>query len=365
MKRNALLRLSLVLASALLLYPAPLRGETKTEQELAELAKSIKKWLAGQDESMISLEPFSSADSIPANGGPGLYVGLRLELERAGVKVKSEAKFIVTGKYRGAIHKATKRKMLLLQVKLVDREGRPQLDLNRGIFGEQAILSAVAPTVALPPDADEADREDAIAKRIDKPDAHLADTKVSASKDSPYGVEVLVEKDGRYEALTPRLDKGLPSVSLKRDDVFAVRLTNGGSGEAAVTLLIDGLHVFSFNKQKDKAGRPILMPFLAPAGKSIVIKGWPTSLTKSDKFLVTSYSKSAVAELKADRAKLGVITAQFAAAWPKGDKPPSDEGRGSRSELGAGRGPTIDTAFKSVERTFGVCRAQVSIRYAR
>jgi hypothetical protein len=365
MKSNALLRQSLVLAAALLLFPAPLRAETKTEQELGELAKSIKKWLLGQDESAIALEPFTSADSIPANGGAGLYVGLRLELERAGVKVKADSKFIVTGKYKGAIHKATKRKMLLLQVKLVDREGRPQLDLNRGIFGEQAILTAVAPTVALSPDADEADREDAIAKRINKPDAHVADTKVSASKDSPYSVEVLVEKDGKYEALEPRLEKGLPYVSLKRDDVFAVRLTNRSDQEAAVTLFIDGLHVFSFNKDKDKAGRPIRLPFLAPAKKSILIKGWPTSLARSDKFLVTSYSKSAVAELKADRAKLGVITAQFAAAWPEGEKPPSDEGRGSRSELGAGRGPSIDTKFKSVERQFGLCRAQVSICYAR
>jgi hypothetical protein len=363
MQRHATKWLSLI-ALAILLPAAPAAAETKTEKELSELAKSIKKWLDGQDESTVGLQPFSSADAIPANGGPGLCLTLRLELERAGVKVKGSAKFTVTGKYRAAMHRKSRRNMLYLQVKLVDRDGRPQLDLNRGIFGEQALLETVAPTVALVPGASEEDREAAVARRIEKPAAHLSGTRVSATKESLYSVEVLVKKGPRdYQPLEPRLVDGLAYVPLKRDDVYAVRLTNRSKHEAAATLLIDGLHVFSFSENRRKDGKPALSPFLVPAGRSVVVRGWPITLKRSDEFLVTGYSRSAVAELRGDKSKLGVITAQFAAAWPKDQKPPEDEK--GRTTYVTGRGAPIETPFSTVQRDFGDCRAQVSVRYSR
>ncbi len=354
--------LTLLLLAAL--FPAPARAESNTEKELAELARSIKKWLDGQDESAVALQPFSSGDAIPANGGPGLCLTLRLELERTGVKVQGSARFTVTGRYRAAMHRKSRRNMLYVQVKLVDRDGKPHLDLNRGIFGEQALLETVAPTVALVPGAPPAAREEAVANRIEKPEAHLSGTHVSATRESPYSVEVLVKKGTDYEPLGPRLVKGLAYVSLKRDDVYAVRLTNRSKYEAAATLLIDGLHVFCFSENRGKDGKPVLLPFLVPAGKSVLVRGWPITLKRSDEFLVTGYSRSAVAELRADRSKLGVITAQFAAAWPKGEAPPDDE-KGAKAMFATGRGSPIETPFRTVQRDFGACRAQVSIRYAR
>jgi hypothetical protein len=361
--RRALLLLAVV--AAVLFGPARAVAQTKTDKEMAELAKSIKAWLEGQELKGVALKPFSSSDPLPANGGPGLYEALRQALLKAGVKIDSRQKVTVTGTYRAGMDREIKRPALALQVKLVDANGKALRDFNRKVFGEQAILEAISPNVALAPDAEDVDREKAIVESLENPDAYVDGNRVFARKVSPYGVEILLKKGDKYEPLQPRLEKGLPYVSLGRDDVYAVRLINKSEHEAAVTLLIDGLHAMRFVEAREKDGK--LAPFIVPANKAVTVRGWPISQKRSDEFLVTSYAKSAVAELNADKSKLGVITVQFAAAWEKGAKPPTDEQGGSRSTPrgGTGRGSPIDTPFKQVERTYGAVRAQVSIRYAK
>ena len=151
----------------------------------------------------------------------------------------------------------------------------------------------------------------------------------------------------------------------KQDDVFAVRLVNKADHEVAATLTLDGLHALRFSEIKDrKTQRPALVPFLVPARQSVLIRGWPINLSKSDEFLVTSYAKSAAKELNSDPGKIGVIGVQFAAAWKVGANPPADEPKGKAGE-NIGRGSAIDTPFQTEERKIGVPRAMVSIRYKR
>jgi hypothetical protein len=354
----------LAVAAATVSGPGRAAAQTQTEKEMAELAKSIKAWLNGQDEKGVALKPFSSGDALPANGGPGLCEALRQALNKAGVKIDSRQKVAVTGVYRAGIDKGTKRPVLALQVKLVDANGKALRDFNRKVFGEQAILEAISPNVALAPDAEDIDREKAIVESLENPEAFLDGNRIFAKKGSPYGVEILLKKGDKYETLKPRLEKGLPYVSLDRDDVYAVRLLNKSDHEAAVTLLIDGLHALRFTETKAKDGK--LAPFIVPSNKAVTVRGWPISQKRSDEFLVTSYAKSAAAELSADRSKLGVITVQFAASWPKDGKAPRDEPGDSRSSRGGtGRGSPIETPFKEVERNYGAVRAQISVRYSK
>jgi hypothetical protein len=64
-----------------------------------------------------------------------------------------------------------------------------------------------------------------------------------------------------------------------------------------------------------------------------------------------------------------VITATFAAAWPKDQQPPSDEpsnpAEKSRSGDAVGRGTRFQQKFLEVERHIGVVRATVSVRYTK
>jgi hypothetical protein len=65
-------------------------------------------------------------------------------------------------------------------------------------------------------------------------------------------------------------------------------------------------------------------------------------------------------------APTGVITAQFAAAWPKDHPPPADEAQGrSRSADAVGRGIQVQQQYIEVERHMGVTRATVSVRYSK
>jgi hypothetical protein len=135
--------------------------------------------------------------------------------------------------------------------------------------------------------------------------------------------------------------------------------------EAGVTMTIDGLNVFSFSEIRDpKTGGPAGSTFILSPKSTSLVKGWPITASRSDKFLVGDYAQSAAAELKASESKVGVITVTFFAAWPKEGPPPSDEPTGKAADA-TRRGAATETPFTVIERKYGVPRATVSVRYAR
>src|SRR5581483_3422812 len=125
----------------------------------------------------------------------------------------------------------------------------------------------------------------------------------------------------------------------------------------------DGLNLFAFAENQDYEY------LIVPKKSQGMIVGWPVTTERSDSFQVTSYARSAVAGLlPPDSSNIGTITATFAAAWPKAAKPPSDE-RASRLALrgadATGRGPSVESRYRIVERVTGAVRSSVSIRYAK
>jgi hypothetical protein len=214
--------------------------------------------------------------------------------------------------------------------------------------------------VILAPDKNQRNRHQQLHDALGKPEVHLRESEIRPTKDSPYAIELLVKDGKEYRPRKAIDEKGQAFVKIDRDEVYAVRLINDSADEAAVTLAIDGLSMFAFSENRDYEF------ILVPAGKSAVIAGWHRNNKVSDAFQVTEYAKSAAAQLLTPPAKMGTITATFAAAWPLNSRPPRDEkfAKGDRGDA-TGRGPEVRQAYEEVERHVGLVRAVISVRYTR
>jgi hypothetical protein len=354
-----------------LLAPGRVVAQGTLQKDLAEVAKDIKTLLAERGEDSLSVGQFTGPATLPTSAGPGIAQLLSEELKKLGLTVKVRANVGVEGKYRDVKVKETGLLAVELTVNVVDRSGKSLLKDERriGVFNEGDIAALLGLTVSLPAQEKEKDRSQRLEKAIDKSKAHIDGTHISASADSPYGVEILVaaSEKGPFEPRKPTLDDGLAFVDIKRGEFYRVRLINGSEHQAAVRLTIDGLNMFDFSKVKNAKGEPFSQVILRP-GKQTDIKGWSIDERHTDAFVVTEYAKSAAAELKST-AKTGTITVTFSAAWPKDGQPPADEPEkaGPRSAGGdaTGRGPTVPDKFVEVRRAIGVVRATVSVRYTK
>ena len=356
------------LAVLLALRPAA-RAEDTLREELSELARSVQKQLAGDNETSLALGAFTGpADHFPSNAGPGIVLALRDELTQLGVKIDPEAHLTMKGTYEDVLDPKLNRVFIELAARLEDRAGKTVVVMEkRGAFGEAALASVAGVTAVLPLDeTGSKGREDAVVKSIDQPKTTIIGKQVRAAPDSPYGVEVLVKQGDGLKSREPRDEKGYAYVPIKRDEVYALRLTNDSSSTAAVTLKIDGVDAFSFCDFRDpKTNQPAFTVFIIAPHTSEVVVGWPINAKRSDEFLVTDYAHSAAAELKASGADVGVVTASFAAAWPFDGKPPADE-PGGKGVDATGRGTSISHPDKAVPpHKVGVVRAVVSVRYTK
>jgi hypothetical protein len=158
-------------------------------------------------------------------------------------------------------------------------------------------------------------------------------------------------------------------VPIKRDEVYAIRLINDADHDVAVALTIDGLNMFVFSEEKDeKTGGAVSNHLLVRAKSTFLVRGWCINDKQSDEFKVTSYAKSAAAELNSS-ANVGTITACFHAAWDAKDEPPPGEPKSgdahSQSADATGRGARFDQKYEVLERKIGALRGAVSVRYTR
>lgn len=239
--------------------------------------------------------------------------------------------------------------------------------------GVKRLAVLLAPTVEYDPAESMAERHKKLDQARRNPSYHAAGenrSQVASRQDSLYRVEILV--NGMPVPVTNQ--EGMAFLQLARGDVYEIRLINNSEYDAAVQIHIDGLSVFQFSTH------PEYRHFLIPKKSSGIVQGWHVTNTVAHSFLVTSYpdsaaarevaQKDATAQLEA-KAKRGVITVTFAAAWEGGiENAPPDEKllreKANRGDpLGTGIGPDIKVHLKPVTRTIGVARSTVSIRYDR
>jgi hypothetical protein len=364
----------LVALALLFALAVPVHADGSLATEIRALAADVKKLLDGRSESSITVGTFKSAPRLPSSAGPAFARLLAEELRRLKIDVRQRgAKLTVEGRYRLVEDKASRLAAVELLVKFVDEDGEEVAGLKlkpRGIFGDATVASILGLTVQLPPDGSDKERDRKIRNAYDKPGANVEDGKtiVRSSAGSPYAIEVLVKKDGKFVPRAAKVEDGLAFVKINRDEIYAVRVINDADHEVAVTITIDGLSMFTFSKVVNKEGKPRYSCFLVGAKSKTLVTGWHIDNDNSDEFLVTAYAKSAAAEVGSS-ANLGTITATFAAAWPKDGKPPADEpaspsGR-SKSADATGRGARHKKKWTEVERNFGVTRDSISVRYSK
>ena len=163
----------------------------------------------------------------------------------------------------------------------------------------------------------------------------------------------------------PGQNVGEAFVNIQRDEIYEVRVHNRSANEAAVSLTIDGLDVFTFSDVKDeKTGKPLYSHFIVQPKSTFTILGWHKTNDKALSFLVTEYGKGASSQLKST-GPVGVLTAAFSACSLHPNDLPADDGARSLPQNETGKGPPRDTKLKEVTRTIGVVRDIISVRYTR
>jgi hypothetical protein len=360
------------LLSAWLLATTAHASDT-VRKDLADLATELDKFLRKQGESAIAVSQFEGPATFPNSAGPGIAMTLAEELGKRGIEVKLRARLGVRGQYRIAEDYAdpadltTKYLAVRLQASVVDAFNNVQkgFEFERVIARETALVELLGAVVELASNATPRQRDQMIRKSLIEPGGVIAEKKIAAAAASPYGVEILVDGQPR----DARDDEGLPFVNLDRAEAYAIRLINNSDKEAAVRLSIDGLSLFAFSEHRKQAGpqkgEPLYSVLLIPAGKSLTIKGWHLTNESADPFKVTGYGKGPLA-LPKQTAKVGTITATFAAAWPEDNAPPADEAPAMRGTPHATEtGPPSATDFDVLRRKVGTLRSVVSVRFAK
>jgi hypothetical protein len=353
------------------LVASPARADDALRKELAAVAQGIAEAVKGLGHDAIAVGEFTGPAQLATSSGPVISKTLGEELSKNGVAVQRAASIGVKGEFEDVKDKQSGLLAARIKGTVTDRTGQVLFTFSRGVFGDNVVAALFGTTAKLPPDLPPADRNAELEKSLDKPKVHVQGAQVSAAADSPYAVEILAapKPGSRYASRPATVRDGLAFVPLRRGKIFGVRLINRSPHDAAVTLTIDGLNLYAFSDLKDpETGRPKFSVVLVGAGKDVFLRGWHRTHEVSEEFVITDYAKSAAAELRST-APTGVITATFAAAWPKDQSPPADEpsnGAGnSRSAEAVGRGTRVQQKYVEVERHVGVVRATVSVRYTK
>jgi hypothetical protein len=342
-------------------------------KELEPVTKEVVRFLKDQGQDSVIVGQFTGPAQLSASGGPAISLALSEQLKAQGIAIKRRSQFSVEGKYKVVdLKDPGKPDLAAIQIEgqIVNSSGDVVKKLREREPPLLTSSAAVAPlaglTLVVPPNAGSVNTipaEVVINPPPTSPD--IKDTVVRPDRDCPYGIEVLVLENGTFVPRQPALDEGLAFIPIKRDDIYALRITNDSPYDAAVTISIDGVNVFAFSEHKEYSYA------IFSAKKKGVIKGWHRTNEKSDSFLVTDYSKSAAAETLASTANVGTITATFKAAWPSDASPPPDEPPATKPDLASraadatGRGPEVSAKYDVVSRRVGVFRAAVSVRYSK
>jgi hypothetical protein len=377
--RDARFRSCRVIAVALFTAVLPLppaHSATDLDKEMVELAKQVEGVVKDQG-NVIQVGDFvakGNAARQGATGGTAIAKALVDQLTKRGVTVSRTAELLVSGEYRDVTDKDSKTTALQIKAKIENRQGETVVELaSRGLFNLTTIASLVGITTVTPPAASPDKAEKKLDQALDKIQSpRLAGTRITPAQDGtalPYSIEILVGPDPgqakpdlkNYAPRAATLDKdGLAFLKINRGEVYAVRVNNDSPFEAAITLTIDGLSMYTFSDNKNYE------VVFVDAGKTGIIPGWHRTNDVSDSFQVAEYAKSEVAKLLPRSSTFGTITASFKAAWAKEAAPPADEPdprRNTRSADATTRGNPIEAKYVEETRNIGQFRGAVSVRY--
>ncbi len=347
--------IAVVVLLAALVAAEPASPSANVRLEMDALAEKIADFVKEEGGDAVALGSFANRSKVPSNAGPGLAQQLSAALQKQGIQIKDRAARQVGGEYFTDVDPKENRQAVFVSAIIRDDQKNEVQRFGRKIFGARAVVSLMALTVDdLPPDEKEQDAKVRLAVR--RPRDYSQGARLWASKDSPYAIEVLVQKGDDYVPRALEDRDGRAFVPLQKGERYAIRLHNQSEHDTAVTLSIDGLSLFAFKDEEATYSH-----VLVPAGKSGVIKGWYRTRDRADAFTITDYAQSAAARSLKDESAVGAITATFAVAWKESQ--PAPDGENSRAaDIGTGRGPNVEANYQPQQRHFGRTRTSISVR---
>jgi hypothetical protein len=351
--------------AALLGGAGPVWAQAGLKAQLAEAAKRIA---TAMGNTPVKVGEFTGPQRLQSSGGPGIAKALTDALKKQKVKVEDTARFTVDGDFSDLNDEQTGRLAVRINLRLKGPQGDVQLEFARTILPKDAKdtsiqeLLGVSGNVAASSDED---RDALIRASLKDPKVTIQGARVSVGPKSLYALEVLVKDGDNYVSRTPESVGGRAFIRLKRDEVYAVRLVNKSNYDCWATLTIDGINVFAFSEVKDATGDPKSSHLIMQKSSSALLKGWYLTNKDVASFVVTDLPKSAGGALKSS-SSVGTITASFGVAVAKGKPLPSDEPKTRAIDPNAtGVGTKVDATFGEAERTFGILRETISIRYTK
>lgn len=371
-----LLAVSLSLSAIVLGASRPVAAAEPLRLGLAPVADDCARWLKGRKHTAVVIGTIAGPQTYPTSCGPGIRLALSELFQERDIAVKERAAIALTLSYKPREIPDSRNPKLVhlvvdLRIVFIDNREHELDDLEKRIEHEETVRMILGISQDRHRQFD-AQADDRLAQLFFAPKAHLDGSLVLAGDKSPFGVELLT--DGKPVKAEDR--DGLAFAPVPRQSEYTVRLVNRSDLDMAVRLTIDGLSVFSFYEERHPArlpdgqpnprrGQPACDLILVPAKSEVAVPGWLISLKKVLGFKVTEYPRTAVAQLGRDNAPTGTITANFSATWekdPPKDEPPTTRGPG---DDGTGFGQSKDIDGKVVQRTVGVVRASVSVRYTQ
>lgn len=362
-------------------------AETNLRPELAKVAGELVKVLDKKRFGTVALGPFSGPSG--ATSAAEIISILTTELKPKGVEVKASASVTLRGAmvFKPDPEDAAKTHALFVNFELVDENGEVIVDAASGairagkastkVTNEQDILTALQPSVSLPPDASQPERLQKISdslKRRENPPFIDERGYVFAQKARDgigrYGVALYV--DGK--PVIPKLEEGTAIAEIPIGKAYEIYLLNETNFDAAAEVRIDGLNTFEFSEMRvtdpnsPRKGRPLYSNWIFGRNSEAFVPGWhkrdegPNNISS---FEVSRYAESAAATLN-QTSGLGTVQVTFAAAWEGKDPPPElNEPPVGKRSAGTKEGDPKTVKITPAPRTIGVPRASVTIRYNR
>ncbi len=333
-------------------------------------AGAIKQLLDGRDLDAIAVGEFIRPACAVASGGAGIKHTQIDELKRAGVRVDRRAELETKGDFRDVADRSTKDVALRLLVQVFDRTRAEITKFERGLFDVATMAGALGLSLQIAPDADPATRESQSRQGIDQPRFHLDGDRVKAACDSPFAVEVLAKEGDAYRPRPARIEDGLAFVPIRQGEVYAIKLINEASHEAAVKLTIDGLSHFAFSTVQDpRTHRSKYSHVLVPAqqgdGLRLADQGPRGRLDRLvPDHQVRQGRRGRVESRRRDRHDHGGLLGRLAQGHPA-DEPGTSGLQDGRTADATALGPTLGVTYIPVERDVGKVRATNSIRSTR
>src|SRR5262249_92508 len=139
---------------------------------------------------------------------------------------------------------------LRIKAQLMDQFGDTVVQVSAKIDDIDVMAKLLALTFIPDPfgtgDKAKKDADHKLRDAIDNPQVAVLGSRIAAGRNSPYGMEVTIQRGNRFDARHPTEKDGLAYVPIHRGEIYRIRLYNDTPRPIAVELLIDGLSMFSF-----------------------------------------------------------------------------------------------------------------------